>query len=62
MKKSVYFLDHIRSIVNELENNNIEMVRKAARDSLNYFDEVSKLQLREVHAFHHLRKKLDLLD
>lgn len=62
LKKSVYFLDLIRTIVKELENNNVEIVRRAARDSLSYFDEVSKSQLRGVHALYNLSKKLDLLD
>jgi DNA-binding transcriptional MerR regulator len=62
LKKSVYFLDSIRSVIKELANNNIELVRKAARDSLICFDEISKHQLRGIHSLYSLCKKLDLLD
>ena len=62
LKKSVYFLDSIRSVIKELADNNIELVRKAARDSLVYFDEISKHQLQGVHSLYNLCKKIDLLD
>lgn len=62
LKKTVYLLDGIRDLVKELENNNIEIVREAAKNSLKYFDQVSKDQIRGVHSFYSLCRKLELID
>lgn len=62
LKKTVYLLDGIRVLIKKLESNNIEIVREAAKDSLKYFDEVSKNQIRGVHSFYSLCKKLGLLN
>lgn len=62
LKKTIYLLDGIRGLIKELENNNIEIVRKAARDSLDYFDQVSKDQIHGVHSFYILCNKLMLLE
>lgn len=62
LKKTIYLLDGIRNLINELENNNIEIVREAAKNSLKYFDKVSKDQIRGIHSFYNLCKKLELLN
>ncbi len=62
LKKTVYLLDGIRDLIKELENNNIEIVREAAKNSLKYFDQVSKDQIRGVHSFYSLCRKLELID
>lgn len=62
LKKTVYLLNGIRDLIKELENNNIEIVREAAKNSLQYFDQVSKDQIRGVHSFYSLCRKLELID
>ncbi|MEG0772025.1 MerR family transcriptional regulator [Clostridium sp.] len=62
LKKSVYFLDSIRTLIKQLENNNLDVVKKAAKDSSVYFDDILKHQLSGLHSLYALCKKLDLLD
>jgi len=62
LKKTVYLLDGIRDLIKEIENSNTEIVREAAKNSLNYFDQVSKDQLGGVHSFYILCSKLKLLN
>ncbi|MDV4151318.1 MerR family transcriptional regulator [Clostridium sp. AL.422] len=62
LKKTVYLLDGIRQLIRELENNNIEIVREAAKNSLKYFDQVSKDQICGIHSFYNLCQKVELLN
>jgi len=54
LKKSVFSLEIIRVIIKELENNNHEMVKKAANDALSHFDKLCQYQLMSMHAFYNL--------
>lgn len=62
LKKTIYLLDGIRGLIKELENNNVEIVRKTARDSLDYFNQISKDQIHGVYSFYILCNKLMLLE
>lgn len=62
LKKSVYSLDIIKSVVDKLDDNNLEESIKAIKDSIKYFDDISKHQLKGCHAFYNLCNKLNLID
>lgn len=60
LKKTIYSLDDIKTVVDKLDDSNVENLINIFKDSLKYFDEISKHQLKGCHAFYDLCTKLNL--
>ncbi|MBB6735641.1 TioE family transcriptional regulator [Cohnella zeiphila] len=49
LRRTVYFLDHIKDLVRSLEHQNVEQARKVAKDALRRINERNRMQFEGVY-------------